>query len=186
MGSCGVLAEAQVLTMSNVEDMAWAPNFMQGESTFKFERPKVTVDELMRSWPDRYEATVNVEQRHALYCLDTTSYSRIANFEPQYVSSLRAKLSITLSTRISNLNSPLAQECAALKKRWEDEANDSQFPRITKLFPKHLPFDDPDHGPVSLPWSMANRGQDSLKGGSAVEVMMDKFIRWFLVNTAGS
>lgn len=33
---------------------------------------------------------------------------------------------------------------------------------------------------------MANSGQDSLKGGSAMKGMRDKFIRWFLVNSAGS
>jgi hypothetical protein len=57
---------------------------------------------------------------------------------------------------------------------------------VTKPCPERIPFADSDHGPVPLPWGMANASRDALIGDSVMQVMMNKFVRWLLMYTAGS
>jgi hypothetical protein len=84
----------------------------------------------------------------------------------------------------------LSNECERIKRRWEGERSLDHIDTITAVFPDCLPFADVDLSGsdpnLDLPWNMASDARDRLTAETEMERMMDKFIRWVLVNSAGS
>jgi hypothetical protein len=66
-------------------DMAHASDFLRGQPTFTYERSKTTAKKIIEAFPATCNSDVDVENRHAQYCLEVTTYNDVKTSLPQYV-----------------------------------------------------------------------------------------------------